>query len=440
MLSEKFTKLTRHLAFSGLVLLIGADMSYGAASLTAVAGSSMVDDDDDKRKGKGKEKDKGRGGEHGDRGRGRGRDDDDDRRSSGSQRGSDQEAYRQQRQSDHESRRQQQMSDWNSRQQQRQNERNRDNSRDYRRGNDGRRVVQLPAQAAPQAFWNQIFNRGGGQQGFYRDDRKRYEREQKRYLKDQRKAERRDARIQHGNYSQNIYNNYPPAYSYDQGYRSYDQGYGRNDLGGGNWKDFILRSVIANVLGGGNGIDLGGIIPQQGYYQPSRNGSGYSPDYSSGYSPAYRQSADQYYGPAPVNYGYGPSGYDQSGYRQPSGVAGLLGALPIAEILQQYTGGNDFLSSLVGSFITQGYDQGYLAGENARQGGYQNAEYNDPYAYENGSGDLYSTSLGDNRRYLSEGYDLGYRDALNGNAGYDPQSEGNVDLVGALLNNVLSGI
>ena len=117
----------------------------------------------------------------------------------------------------------------------------------------------------------------------------------------------------------------------------------------------------------------------------------------------------------------------------------MLNSLPIAELIEQYTGGG-FASQLIGNFLAQGYDQGFLAGRDARRNRIDDNNYNDPYAYEGGLYDPYSATLGENRRTLSEGYELGYRDALSGRNDYDPQSEGNVDLVSLLLNNVLSGV
>ena len=443
MLQTIFTKISYSMILL-LTIFVAADYSYASAGKNGATVFTVDDDDDDDRK---RGRRGGRDNKRGDSQRGSDRESkrqqrdsdresrrqqwESDRRSRDQQQRSDGESRRQQWESDRRSREQQQRSDWNSRRQQRESDRrSRDNNRDYRVYQDNRRDNRRVIYKSPQGFWNQIWNGGAARninRNVYRQDQGRYEREQRKYQKKQLKAEQRYARNQQHYYNQNVYNNYPQAY-YGGGY---DNGYQNDILGGGGgsgWKDLILRSVIANVLGGGGGgLDLGNIIPNQRYAQNTPANYGYEPVYN-GYS-------QPYYSPAPVNYGY----YDQPQYDSPFG-GGLLNSLPIAEIVSQYTGDNEFVSGLVGMFLTQGYDQGYLAGQGAREYGYEDANYNDPYTYQNGSCDPYSTTIGENRRYLSEGYNLGYRDAIAGNTGYDPDTEGNVDLVGALLNNVLSGI
>lgn len=431
-----------------LTFFITAQLSYAKAAANGVTKSAVAaaDDDDDKRRGRQGRGDKGRKSQRDNDREGRSgqrRSDDNSRRQ---QRESDRNSRRQQEISDRNSRRQQQWSDRNSRRQQEASDRNsrrqqqqweqarrqqwenarrasrRDDDDDDRRGNSrqrgrsDRRVIYVSPQ---RDVWSQVLNRRND----FARDQQRYAREQRKYQKEQQKAARRydrDQRRYYNNqvYNQNYYGGSQPVYQYNNGY----------DGGGSDWKGLILRNIISNVLGGGGGFDLGSIIPSQRYTQAAPYNYGYS-------QPSY-----QAYSPAPVNYDY----YDQGYYGQPdsNSLSGgdLLGSLPIAEIIQQYTGDNEFISSIVGGLLSQGYDQGYLAGQTARQYDYDDASYNDPYAYSDGSCDLHSATLADNRRYLSQGYELGYQDALNGQAGYNPQTEGNVDLVGALLNNVLSGI
>ena len=52
--------------------------------------------------------------------------------------------------------------------------------------------------------------------------------------------------------------------------------------------------------------------------------------------------------------------------------------------------------------------------------------------------DPYSSSLGDCRRYLSEGYELGYEDGLRGQDEFDIAGNGDVDLVSLLVGSALS--
>lgn len=195
-----------------------------------------------------------------------------------------------------------------------------------------------------------------------------------------------------------------------------------------DWKQQILRTVIGNFLGGGfdggNSLNLP-IQIQQGYNEPYRTYS--RPAYYD--SPLYVGDGDDY----PSDAGLGDSN---------SSLGGLLNELPIAELVSQYTGDNDFVSSLLGGLLTQGYDEGFLAGQYARNNNGDDDEYGyrDPYSYEGGICDPYSASIGRNRQLLSEGYSLGYQDALRGQTNYEPMSNGNADLVSLLLNGVLGNV
>lgn len=363
-----------------------------------------------------------------------------------------------------------QWTNWNWGTIQRQDVRRENKNDRFRRHRDDRR----PVYVLPQNYnWNNVWNRSNGDDRHFAKEQRKFLKEQLKY---QRKFQRDQQRLNNSGqygynpflgsreygrtyyYSQPITRYYPPysgngnynlgseyynsgsgyyndpVYSgnnYDAGYYGYGQG--------SSFKEQIIRTLISSVLGGlgGRGFDLGGLVQPQGYSNVvPYDYNGYDPSYGY-YTPSY-VSGRPYYGPAPNDQYYDQAPYDRPGL---SGIGGsILGALPIAEIVQQYTGDNPFVSQLVGSFLSQGYDQGFLAGQHAREYGYDDAMYNDPYAYQNGAYDPYSASLGENRRYLSEGYELGYRDALNGNAMYDEQTVGGGDLVGVLLNNVLSGI
>jgi len=94
---------------------------------------------------------------------------------------------------------------------------------------------------------------------------------------------------------------------------------------------------------------------------------------------------------------------------------------------------------MISQLLAVGYDNGYQEGLYAQSNGYGDQYYSDPYGYQNTSYDPYSYSVGENRRCLSEGYKLGYQDAMNRNNRYDPYSGGgNTDLVSLLIGSVLN--
>ncbi len=436
MLLKRITRLSQVLALMAIVLGVGAFYEAKAA----VAGGSVAafDDDDDKRKKNRGQRGDQRRDQRGDKGekRGRGRDPqgDSDRESRRQQQRSDQNSRRQQEWSDRNSRQQQWESDRRSRQQQAESDqrsrrqqyesdrgnRNRgyDRGRSNRRPNNDRRVIL----SAPGGYFGQ--NRIVVPQ--YPVVNRRLIREQQRFIKEQTKAQRRYqqdqqrlARNQYGRYS-------APMYGNNNGYYANQADYDR----GSSWKSQILPMLIANIFGGNSFGDSSGSFnggyPDQRYSRSNVNPYDYQDR-----QPAYA------YQPSYSNGGYD----DQYSYDQPGFDSGsVLSSLPIAEIIEQYTGENEFVSGLIGTFLSQGYDQGMLDGQAARQYGYTDAQYNDPYTDQNGVCDPYSVSLGENRRYLSEGYEQGYRDALEGNEDYIPGNAGNADLVGVLLNSVLAGV
>lgn len=210
------------------------------------------------------------------------------------------------------------------------------------------------------------------------------------------------------------YNGYDP-YSYDNGYAN---NYSNN--GGSNWKSVLLRTLIGTVLSGLSGGKDG--YDSQTYYQPNYSQSPYN---FAGYAPQYAAQGQDH-----SSYGQSDSYGDQSNY------GGLLGGLPLAEV---FSGGNDFggiLSGGLSQFLAQGYLQGLNAGDTARSNNYGERFYNDPYVTDAGVYDQGSSTIADNRRLLSEGYALGYQDALNGRGQYDGVSGGRLDLVSVLLSDV----
>lgn len=197
---------------------------------------------------------------------------------------------------------------------------------------------------------------------------------------------------------------YPgPYYAYDD----YDRPSGTD----------ILRSVIFAVLGGG--------MPIQDEYAYSVGG--YEPIYGGGYSPAYAGYGDTGYYPATyastdLSY-YDPYFHEDPYYAK---------VLPIQHFVSDAPGGGLFRQMFT-QLLAIGYDQGYQDGLHARQIAERDRTFYDPYAYDNAVYDPYSVSLGDNRRCLSQGYELGYEDAINNELAYDQFNNGEVDLVSVLI-------
>ncbi|MGI8812556.1 MAG: hypothetical protein ACR2IH_08520, partial [Pyrinomonadaceae bacterium] len=261
----------------------------------------------------------------------------------------------------------------------------------------------------------------------------------------------------------------PASRSYDPGYYGYGQNYGTapynqnygydpygqsrygNDpdgygFGGGqgtSWKQQILRTFIRSVLGGGLGGNRGSASSYDPYY--SNNYSNYSrgpaqyvyakPNYYGGYAPQYAgygQSLLPY-----ANYGRQSDSGDPYGGYADSYSGGLLNSLPIGSLFGQ-SGSGSFVTQMLSGVIANGYLQGLINGGSARRSGLGEDAYYDPYVSDAGVYDPYSYSIGENRRLMSEGYDLGYEDAFAGRNQYDPNAVQNVDLVSLLLGNVLN--
>jgi len=200
------------------------------------------------------------------------------------------------------------------------------------------------------------------------------------------------------------YSNYEPYYYYD------DVNYNRHT----SWKYQLLAMVLQAFLGGRD--NYGG----NPYY-----GNQYA--YSQPYSTRYAS-----YGRSYGSYDSQPYGYDSSYYD-----TGLFDTVPFFGLTNDYPGG--FGNDLAFQTLSYGYDQGYYAGEYCRRHKLGEDSYYDPYFYEDTGYDPYSVSIAENRRYLSEGYELGYRDGYRAaHRGYDPTQYGDVDIVSLLLNNVLS--
>lgn len=454
MQDKYFRRFTSVLAL-GLIVLFGANFeAFG-------------------QKGHGKGKDK-----HGGENRSERRGGDDDRKGSGKHRGdrqepryerrgdddqrrSDRNARHQQNQSDRESRRQQSQSDWNSRRQQEQSDteshrqqvrgdresrrqqNQSDNKRRRHNDDDDNRRIRQNRNYERRIYSNQdrrpinlgnfgnIWNYGQKRsaQVHERNDRRKQFKDQQKAWRRAEKAERKVNRRYTGQIWDDRRYNSRDNNSYEDGYYNYN-----DDNDGSGWKDQILRSVLSNVIGNRLG---GGQNYASQQYEPYYNRAPYLQQ-------AYYNNTPQQYGynyGSPYNEAYQPAGYydDAQSYGGGSNLGGLLGALPISELIGQFAG-DGVVGELLTGFLAQGYDQGFLAGRSARENGYGDQYYQDPYVTEQGIYDPYSVSMGENRQILSEGYGLGYEDALNGQTDYDPQSEGNTDLVSLLLGSVLGNI
>ena len=308
---------------------------------------------------------------------------------------------------------QQAQNEWNARRQQELN-----NRRQYQ--SDGQ-VYAYPNQGQPigrNLWYGRQYNGRDDKQ--YRKEQKRAWKEERNFEKEQRRYSGSDRRYSAGNYYDDNYNGDPFIGD-----------------GGSNWKEQLLRAVIANVIGNRLDGDQRNPVSQYGsvynyapYNQSYGRGGGYNagPQFVRSYATPYNQAYQPEYGDGNSSFG----GNSISGQ--------LLNSLPIAELIERYTGGNPFISELVANFLSQGYDEGYRAGNSARRNRNGNRYYQDPYVTADGIYDPFSVSMGENRQILSEGYEMGYQDALAGRNDYDPQSDGNVDLVSLLLNNVLGNI
>lgn len=280
----------------------------------------------------------------------------------------------------------------------------RDRSRRYRDAASYRVFQQYPV---PRAWPNNY--------GAYRSAQVHERNERRKAEKEARKDWRRysDGYSRYGYrdpyYAGRSCNNYAPYYA-DRNYYGY-----RND-----WRDNLLRTVIGNVLNGGDPYyySYQTYVPQT-VYRPVYEPAYYSPFVEDSYRYSTAYIGNPYYGDDIVSsLGFGDSGF----------------------------GG--IVSRLFGDLLAVGYDDGYQAGQYARSRGHRDdSAYYDPYdpyvyddvQYENIGYNPYSC-LAENRRYLSEGYELGYQDGLRAAGGrrqFNELGNGSLDLVSVLLGNIL---
>lgn len=225
-------------------------------------------------------------------------------------------------------------------------------------------------------------------------------------------------------YGYNDYLVYNSPYIYaDNYYYDYDDGF--------DWKSLLFRSVIAAFFSNGDNV---------GYYDPYPQYIAYYDEGYYGYIPQYRYQPPYYtFGYAPTYAYYEPAayyGYDQYSYGTVEYDYISYGALPYDDLTAIYSGG--LAAELIQRALGTGYYQGLLEGQLARERGWGDEYYYDPYLYEQALYDPYSSSMGDCRRYLSEGYEMGYQDALAGRGEFDLDDGGDIDLVSMLLGSVVS--
>ena len=216
------------------------------------------------------------------------------------------------------------------------------------------------------------------------------------------------------------------GYVYDDDYY-YD--YGGDD--GFDWKTLLFRSVISAFLANDDNV---------GYFDPYPQYSSVYDDGYYGYIPQYRYQPPYYtFGYAPTYAYYEPAayyGYEQYAYEGVPYDYIAYGSLPYTDMEHLYSG--SVAGELIQRALSTGYSQGYYEALAAREYGYANDDtYYDPYLYDQTMYDPYSSSIGNCRRYFSEGYELGYADALNGRDEFDMAGGGDIDLVSMLLTSVL---
>jgi hypothetical protein len=180
----------------------------------------------------------------------------------------------------------------------------------------------------------------------------------------------------------------------------------------------FLRSLISAVLVSSLGFDDVYYEPQ--YYPPFAYGIPVSVEYRE----RYYYGGDPYYSYQTATY-YDP--YYGGGYYDP-----IAEVFPAAYVLDSGPAG-DYQRRIYSQLLATGYEQGFSDGLAARRYIHQDVYY-DPYVYDAQYYDPYSSSLGVNRRCLSQGYELGYEDGYrNGRTDAVVYETGGLDLVSVLI-------
>lgn len=221
------------------------------------------------------------------------------------------------------------------------------------------------------------------------------------------------------------YSYYPDYYSYGSPY------YGYYDDNRFDWKSMLVRSIIGFALGAFTDNDY---VNNPFAYNPY-NSSGYGYGYpSSMYSTASYSPYGGYYPSFIEEPVYIQPVYDIGGYQEP-----LVNLLPVQDLFGPTYGG--YSGATLREVLAQGYEQGYQAGwyarENQLRDNYYSSYLDSGYAYDDDYYDPYAYSIGENRRCFSEGYALGYQDALNSRENYLVGYGRDTDLLSLLLSNVI---
>ncbi|MGE3466982.1 MAG: hypothetical protein AB7J13_08620 [Pyrinomonadaceae bacterium] len=199
------------------------------------------------------------------------------------------------------------------------------------------------------------------------------------------------------------------------------------------WRGGFLRSIVFGVSVNRPGGFHAAAYYSRGYYP---YGIPYTVNYNGPYyrpRPAYRRTVTTaYYGGDPYAYDpvYAAPEYYPTDYVAEAGLPYLTD-----------TSVGGFVTSFFSKLVALGYNQGYIDAQNARTYGYEETYYEDTYDpyvyvednYQDIGYDPYSC-LAQNRRYLREGYEQGYRDALEGEDRFALYNDGgSVDLVSVLV-------
>ncbi len=244
-----------------------------------------------------------------------------------------------------------------------------------------------------------------------------------------RNAERQALRLENRDFRQNVreQNWFARRFTYPTEFRQNQPAFEQRE----QWRENLLRSVVLNVSGANAGY-YNNYYP---VYQPNY--------YVAPYDPFYVSSV--YYGGYSSNYAnppYDPVYSDFSsefdpGYGQYALFSDVYDNDLSYTTLVDPNAGYAYSRQSDGELVTYGYDQGYIDGLVARDAGYGDRYFYDPYTYDEVIYDPYSSSLGENRRCLGKGYELGYMDALYRRDEYDPYADdGDVNIVTAFIGNV----
>lgn len=304
-------------------------------------------------------------------------------------------------------------------------------ARKERRYEDNQRVGQR------QAPWINDAPRDYGQFrnfGQYRSNEVHSRNADRKAWKDAEKAlrfDRRDGRLY--GYRTDQYYRDNDYYRGDQYYRGngYDYQYPQQN------RTTVLRNLIASVLGSGTRYNNNYYAQEQPVYYTNQY---YPMNYGGGYYNTFPQY--QSYAIAPTYNNYQPYGYDHTpqygdSYNSGYGDNGLFPSYSSSLF------GGGIVQQIFSNLLALGYEQGYTRGLQAKRAGYGDRYYYDPY--DNGDAGYipYSNTLGENRRCLSDGYELGYQDALYNQResfGFDTNDSyenTNVDLVSILIGSAL---